>query len=101
MRTASMLPVKGPAGTDTLAASGGLDVPGREPASTTQRAGELDTSAPAPEPIPGAYERNTATHREPGAIGGRFNGADARPENADGLMDPAVIEERRREGGGG
>ncbi|MGE0444060.1 MAG: hypothetical protein AB7P99_02430 [Vicinamibacterales bacterium] len=51
--------------------------------------------------IPGAYEPDTATHREPGAIGGRFNGADARPENAEGLMDDAVLEERRREGGGG
>ena len=54
----------------------------------------------APEPIPGAYDPTTATHREAGAMGGRFNGADSRPENAEGLMDDAVIEERRREGGG-
>lgn len=101
MRVASMLPVHGPASTDTLAANGGLDVPGREPESTSRRAAELDQRAPAPEPIPGAYESNTATHREPGAIGGRFNGADARPQNTERLMDDAVIEERRREGGGG
>lgn len=28
------------------------------------------------EPIPGEYDATTATHREPGAIGGRFSGDD-------------------------
>jgi hypothetical protein len=101
MQAGSMLPVDGPASTDTLAATGGLDVPGREPHSTTRRAREVDTSVAAPEPIPGAYERDTLTYREPGAIGGRFNGADAPPDNPDSIMDDSVREEHRLEGGGG
>src|SRR3954468_3204537 len=36
MRAASMQPVTGPASTDVLAASGGLNVPGSEPESTSR-----------------------------------------------------------------
>ncbi len=100
MRAASMRPVDGPASTDTLAANGGLDVPGREPASTTAVAAELDTVSPVPEIIPGAYEPNTAMHREPGGFGGHFNGDDAVSPDADAMMSADVRDEHRLEGGG-
>jgi hypothetical protein len=101
MRVDGMLPVTGPASTDTLAAGGGLPVPGREPESTAHEAADLPTVALTPELIPGAYEPDTATHREPGAIGGRFNGADAPASNEHDLMDDNTLREIRRDGGGG
>jgi hypothetical protein len=54
-----------------------------------------------PEPIPGAYEPDTATHRQPGAIGGQFNGADTPPADPESVMNEAVRNEYRRDGGGG
>ena len=47
--------------------------------------------------IPGAYERNTLTHRQPGSMG--VSPADAMPDSPD-LMDDATIAEREWEGGG-
>jgi hypothetical protein len=64
MRAGAMRPVTGPASTDTLAANGGLELPGHEEVE-----GRLDTEAPAPEPIPGERDASTLTHREPGAFG--------------------------------
>ena len=101
MRAAAMIPVTGAEGVDALATGGGLDVPGHEPEETARRAAELPKTASIPEPIPGAYEKDTAMHREPGTIGGRFNGADASSAESNQLMDDRTIREHRREGGGG
>ena len=101
MRVAAMLPTSGAGSTDALAAGGGLDVPGHEPEGAAHRAADLPRSASAPEPIPGAYERDTAIGREPGAIGAHFNGADAAPGDPHALMDEMTVREHRREGGGG
>ena len=73
MRAAAMRPVTGPASTDTLAANGGLNVPGNDPRATTHR--DVPTAAPVHEPIPGEYDRTTATHREPGAMATSFGAA--------------------------
>jgi hypothetical protein len=47
--------------------------------------------------IPGAYERNTRTHRQPGSMGTAISAA--LPVDA-GSMAQATITEREREGGG-
>ena len=97
MRAASERPVSEPASTEMLAASGGLELPGRErPASTLPFIG-VDRAA-AHEPIPGEHDATTLTHREPGAIGGAFNGADN--VSGDTATAPETVRERIREGGG-
>ena len=72
MRAASIRSVSGPASSDTLAAIGGLDVPAHE--AHPELASVPEESAR--EPIPGERDATTLTHREPGAIGGQFSGAD-------------------------
>jgi hypothetical protein len=47
--------------------------------------------------IPGEYDATTLTHREPGAIGGRFNGDDLKL--SPGSMDSTTAREHEREGG--
>jgi hypothetical protein len=49
--------------------------------------------------IPGAYERNTLTHRQPGSMGGPAFGADT--PNGPSSLAAATIAERQKEGGGG
>ena len=102
MRLDAMLPIS-PASPDALAAGGGLEVPGGEPQSPdvlTALTTELGVESAFPEPIPGAYERDTAAQREPGAIGGRFNGADNTRVDPHRMLDERTAEEHRREGGG-
>jgi hypothetical protein len=100
MRAAAMRPVQeGAASTDTIATGGGNDVPGRETASSVAHADDLGTTAPEPEPIPGAYEANTAMKRQPGAIGGAFNGSDTPSPDPATVMDETVRRELRRDGG--
>lgn len=48
--------------------------------------------------IPGAYERNTLTHRQPGSMGAPI-GAPVLTPGAGG-MDAAAMADRQREGGG-
>ncbi len=50
--------------------------------------------------IPGQYDRTTLMHREPGAIGGRPNGADI-PAAAPDWEDDTTRREHELEGGGG
>ena len=50
--------------------------------------------------IPGAYERNTLTQRQPGAMGGAPFGSDDMPVGSS-TMSPVTIAERQKEGGGG
>ncbi len=47
--------------------------------------------------IPGAYERNTLTHRQPGSMGADTSAAVPIGSSS---MDAATIAEREREGGG-
>jgi hypothetical protein len=50
------------------------------------------------QPIPGAYERNTLTHRQSGSMGGpAFGSANVGSRT----MDAAQIADREMEGGGG
>ena len=96
MRADSMRAVTGPASTDTLAAGGGLELPGGD-----EHESRLDTEAPAPEPIPGEHDATTLTHRQPGAMGGQFAGADIPASDGGHLMDDATARLHRQEGGGG
>ena len=50
--------------------------------------------------IPGAYERNTLTHRQTGSIGGPAFGS-ANVTVGPSSMDAATIADREMEGGGG
>ena len=107
MRDASLLPVSGPASTDTLAASGGLDVPGREPHPELANARDesIERHEPEPvlhnEPIPGERDSTTLTHREPGAIGGRPSGDDLISPDRHAWLDEQTAFEHAKEGGGG
>lgn len=58
---------------------------------------DLQDPGPAARLIPGAYERNTLTHRQPGSMGADPSAAvPAGPST----MTAATIAEREREGGG-
>ena len=95
MRAASMLPLAGPVDNDTQAASGGLELPGRE-----RHVVEVETAAPCPEPIPGERDPANLTHREPGTFGGKFAGADTPPPSRSAWLDDATAFEDAWEGGG-
>jgi hypothetical protein len=96
MRSASTRPVSGPASTDDLAAIGGLDVPAHEahPELTPP------VCATTAEIIPGERDRTNLTHREPGAIGGQFAGADTPAPDPHVWLDERTAREHAREGGG-
>jgi hypothetical protein len=96
MRAGAMRPVIGPANSDVLAATGGLNLPGGDPAAATIA---VPTVAPVHEPIPGEYDRTTVTHREPGAMGASFGDAIPSPDPHD-WMDDATVHDRLLEGGG-
>ena len=49
--------------------------------------------------IPGAYERDTLTHRQPGSMGGPGFGSADLPAGSSS-MDEATIAEHKKEGGG-
>jgi hypothetical protein len=102
MRAAAMLPVSGPASTDTLAAGGGLDVPGREshPELATASGEREAGSREHREVIPGERDATTLTHREPGAIGGQFAGADVPSPDRSDWLDERTSFDHAREGGG-
>lgn len=53
-----------------------------------------------PDLIPGAYERNTLTYRQPGSMGGPAFGSANAPIGPSSLA-AATIVERQKEGGGG
>ena len=63
--------------------------------STTRR-GDATT---ARELIPGAYDRSTLTHRQPGSMGSPGSGSEDLPIGPS-LMDAATIADRENEGGG-
>lgn len=60
----------------------------------------LSENVPTPILIPGAYERNTLTHRQAGSMcGPAFGSPDAPP--GDSTMSAATVLDRELEGGGG
>lgn len=100
MRAASMHPIEGEAATRTLAASGGGELPGRErPDHPRHVPPDVATGAAVHEPIPGEHDASTAVPRQPGAVGGRFNGADLPSNDGDPSLDDRVARERGKEGG--
>jgi hypothetical protein len=50
--------------------------------------------------IPGERDPTTLTHREPGAVGGRFAGADVPSPDPKAWLDERTAREHAREGGG-
>ena len=102
MRATAMRPVTGPASTDTLAAGGGLDVPGREAHPELAMPADRSTADPGDhhEMIPGERDATTLTHREPGAIGGQFSGADTPSPDPSAWLDEKTAFEHAKEGGG-
>lgn len=97
MRAASMRPVSGPAATDALAASSGLDVPGDDPVASAKV--RVRTVARIPEPIPGERDPQNLTRREPGSIGTAFGAGMPSPDQHEWL-DAAGAHDRMLEGGG-
>jgi hypothetical protein len=62
---------------------------------------ERRIAGPGPhEPIPGEYDATTLTLREPGSMGGAFNGADNQSSDPDTLSDDQTQREWILEGGG-
>jgi len=98
MRAAAQRPVSGPAATDTLAAGGGLELPGREECAREVPIVGIDHDN-AHEPIPGEHDATTLTHRPAGAVGPAVNGTPRAPSDIDALHDD-TRRERVREGGG-
>jgi hypothetical protein len=108
MREAAQRPVSGPAATDDLAAGGGLEVPGREPhvvpaaehPPVPERREPIPGERDADPPSPGGFGGASTHKREPGAIGGQFNGADIPPPRRSDWLDERTAFERAWEGGG-
>ena len=94
MQADASRPVTGPASTTTLAAGGGLEVPGREPHPYAVAHETLSH-----EPIPGERDPGTLTAREPGAIG-TLSGAQLPGTDPRASLTEDDIEEFRRDGGG-
>ena len=95
MQEAAQRPLAGPGSTDTLAASGGLELPAHRAVRVRAIANAVD------EPIPGERDESTMTWRQAGAMGGLFSGADTPPTDPSHLMDEATLRDRTLEGGGG
>ena len=93
MQANASRPVTGPASTETLAAGGGLEVPGREPHPYPVAHETL-----LHEPIPGERDPATLTAREPGAIG-TMSGAGLPKADPRASLSEDDIEELRRDGG--
>ena len=68
---------------------------------TMRATAEGRITGPGPhEPIPGEYDATTLTHREPGSMGGVFNGADNRSSDSGTVADDQTQREWILEGGG-
>lgn len=99
MREAALRPIAGPASTPALATIGGVDVPGHEAHPELARRAPGSSHEDTPEPIPGEWDPTTLTHREPGAIGAGFAGANTPPPDPH-WVDERTAEEHAVEGGG-
>ena len=96
MQRAAERPITGAEETTTVAASGGLDIPGRE----FHPSHDL-TSSNTREPFPGERELDTLMPTTHGIIGGTGYGDEAPASNLSDTMDEATRREHAREGGGG
>jgi len=92
MRVSATRAVQGPASTDSLAASGGLEVRGGAPEKLSGRTTR--------EPIPGEREPDTLLGTEPGAVGGVGFGANLPETDLEKTMDERTAHEHQVEGGG-
>jgi len=99
MRAAALRPRAGTADAHNPAADGGRDVPGKNSGDFELPVVGMGNAGPH-EPIPGERDEQTLTHREPGAIGGAFNGQDNMSTSVGGLMDEQTLRDRLLEGGG-
>jgi hypothetical protein len=70
--------------------------PDRSPSDPSGRSTPAEPHAP----IPGERDPSTLTHREPGAVGGQFAGADIPAPNPKEWLDDRTAREHAREGGG-
>ena len=95
MLAAAHKTVHGPAASDRQASIGGLEVSIGDTAPTDDATASDEASAL----IPGAREADTLTHREAGAIGGAFAGADI-PAGEAPWLDARTARDHRLEGGG-
>ena len=68
--------------------------------SADQTGSGVTTPGPRQAPIPGERDPSTLTHREPGAVGGQFAGADIPSPAPAGWLDDRTAREHAREGGG-
>jgi hypothetical protein len=94
MRSAAQLPITGPAATDTVAASGALELPAGVAAVTRV------TEADAIEPIPGEHDHSTEAPTPPGIVGTTGFGTDLPYTSDDVTVDDRTARERAWEGGG-
>jgi hypothetical protein len=98
MRRASELPVHGDAATETLAASGGLELPGR--ALERPGAEKQSEDADTPELIPGERDTSTFARSTPGIIAGTGFGDGQPSSDLSQTMDEETRHEHEWEGGG-
>src|SRR5262245_19338746 len=94
MQADASRPVAGPAASQTLAAGGGLEIPGREPHPYT-----VEHETLVHEPIPGERDPETLTSREPGGMG-TLSGAELPRVDPHAWLTDEDIDELQREGGG-
>jgi hypothetical protein len=95
MRRASELPTSGAGASDTLAASGGLELPGREAHSGGARSPEHHH-----EPIPGEHDITTLAPTDRAIVGTTGYGADLPATNEDSTVDEETARHTQWEGGG-
>ena len=103
MRVASELPITGPAATDTLAASSGLELPGREIAAAPAeppREEATKPDEPTNEPIPGEHDHTTEMPTQPGIVGTTGFGEDLPATETDPTLTEEGRQQNRWEGGG-
>lgn len=68
--------------------------------SPTDQTVDVTTPVHPQGPIPGERDPSTLTHRDTGAMGGQFSGADIPPPNPKEWLDDRTAREHAREGGG-
>lgn len=101
MRVDAMLSIlPGQGSTDTLAAAGGLNVPGDDPVMTEQLARALATIASRHEPIPGERDTSNLTYRQSGTMSAPFWGERVHFDLGK-TMSATTKEDRALAGGGG
>lgn len=96
MQRAAELPTSGPAATDSVAASGGLDLPGHE----SHPHDIAPSRGTAHEPIPGEHDHTSEPQTQPGIVGTTGYGVDVPAASVDSTLDEDTRKQIRWEGGG-